>query len=528
MGAAIVGGHGSLLVPSRTPKGKGVQGEPRIPDIAPGRRHGIVMSDREDDMIVSGWNRLVGGLLLLVLVAACASGGGERQEEESLAVETASEADKRLLKPSALAEIMRSYADQYVAMVTEVGVALTEGNPDPQQRLMVKRLRLMSANAMYDIVTNKDPFTQLLDVVVLVSLQSAIWIDDNRAEEIFGDRGEILISRLRRARELVWDAAARALTPEQLQTLDFLIWEFRKSRPDATFVEMVRFGEFADSRSKSAIDQVRTGGGLMAPVKQVSKTAEKFEALADRAFFLAKRTPMLATWYADLAVANLVAEPELAAMLERTERITTVLERYQETIEILPDRITEERKAILEAVESTSGTLRDVIDKAEDVVQETNTLTANLQGMIDKSDALLEEAGRTSEAMKGTLEVAERIMVMLRIGEEKEETEPEVPARAFDILEYTEAVRELSKTIKETTDMLLQTESLIAAPAWTERLEEIQSTATGGVDAVGARGQAILNMMFWRSLLLLLIFFALLAGYRLYAVKMVQRVKVEK
>jgi hypothetical protein len=169
-----------------------------------------------------------------------------------------------------------------------------------------------------------------------------------------------------------------------------------------------------------------------------------------------------------------------------------------------------------------------VVDKAEDVVQETNKLTANLEQMIRSSDALLEEAGKTSEAMKGTLEVAERIMIMLRIGEETDESEPDRPARPFDILEYTEAVRELSSTIKETTEMLLQTESLIQTDAWTQRLEEIRSTATGGVDQVGARGEAILNMLFWRGLWLLLIFFALLAGFRFYAVKMVQRVKVEQ
>ena len=104
----------------------------------------------------------------------------------------------------------------------------------------------------------------------------------------------------------------------------------------------------------------------------------------------------------------------------------------------------------------------------------------------------------------------------------------DTPSRPFDILEYTEAVRELSLTIQETTQMLLQTENLIQTEAWTERLEEIRNTATGGVEDVSARGESILNMLFWRGLWLLLIFFALMAGYRLYAVKLVQRVRVEQ
>ena len=44
-------------------------------------------------------------------------------------------------------------------------------------------MKLVQVSSILDIVTNADPFTQLLDLTLVVTLQSQKWIDEDLAEE---------------------------------------------------------------------------------------------------------------------------------------------------------------------------------------------------------------------------------------------------------------------------------------------------------------------------------------------------------
>ena len=48
-------------------------------------------------------------------------------------------------------------------------------------------MKLVQVRSVLDIVTNADPFTQLLDLTLVVTLQSQKWIDEDLAEECFGN-----------------------------------------------------------------------------------------------------------------------------------------------------------------------------------------------------------------------------------------------------------------------------------------------------------------------------------------------------
>jgi hypothetical protein len=63
------------------------------------------------------------------------------------------------------------------------------------------QVRLTQVSAIYDIVTNADPFTRLLDLMLVVTLQSQKWIEEDQAERWFGDRAQPSSPlRVRRAR----------------------------------------------------------------------------------------------------------------------------------------------------------------------------------------------------------------------------------------------------------------------------------------------------------------------------------------
>ena len=90
--------------------------------------------------------------------------------------------------------------------------ALEKDNPSLEQRRMAHLVKLVGVTSACDVVTNPDPYASLLDLVLMVTLQSQVWIDDAMADDVFRERADELVRRLRRARVEVWELAARVLT----------------------------------------------------------------------------------------------------------------------------------------------------------------------------------------------------------------------------------------------------------------------------------------------------------------------------
>lgn len=80
-----------------------------------------------------------------------------------------------------------------------------------------------NATNVYDIASNADAFTRVLDLVVVTTLVSQEWDVDGRAVAVFGERGQALADALSQARAETWMLAARVLSVEQLDILDSLL-----------------------------------------------------------------------------------------------------------------------------------------------------------------------------------------------------------------------------------------------------------------------------------------------------------------
>src|SRR3954464_2108668 len=143
-----------------------------------------------------------------------------------------------------LDELTRAFADRYVGLLSSTCDALKKANPDPVQRREAQELMLDSATNVYDIASNADAFTRMLDLVVVTTLISQVWVDDDRAGDIFGPRGEVLVRALHHGRVEAWALAARVLRPDQLDVLDYAVWDWRRQNPDMVRASFVRFSNF--------------------------------------------------------------------------------------------------------------------------------------------------------------------------------------------------------------------------------------------------------------------------------------------
>jgi hypothetical protein len=190
-----------------------------------------------------------------------------------------------------LEQLTYGFADRYLTYIISATDTIERDNPSSEQRRRAHQVRLVQVSAVYDIVTNADPFTRLLDLLLVVTLQSQKWIEEDQAERWFGDRAQPLITASRKAREDIWQIAARTMTPDQLEVLDYLIWDWRQRNRNVELVSYVRFDDFAAARGKSIIANVKSGAGLLAPVGEATKAVDEMRMLAERAFFYAKRLP---------------------------------------------------------------------------------------------------------------------------------------------------------------------------------------------------------------------------------------------
>jgi hypothetical protein len=203
------------------------------------------------------------------------------------------------IRSAELDELTRAFADRYVGLLYSACDALKKDNPNPVQRREAQVLMVDCATNIYDIASNADAFTRMLDLVVVTTLVSQVWIDDDRVSEVFAGREELLIRVLHHGRVEAWALAAQVLRPDQIDLMDYLLWDWRRHNPDMVRASFVRFSNFAIGRGKSANAEVLAAGGFYANVGRQGQAVDEARLLTERMFYMFKREPTLLRWQVD-------------------------------------------------------------------------------------------------------------------------------------------------------------------------------------------------------------------------------------
>ena len=442
-------------------------------------------------------------LILLVCTAAltgpgCAALGIGRKDASG----TLGAATGRPITTAELDELTRAFADRYVGLLSSTCDALKKDNPDPVQRREAQDILLNCATNVYDIASNPDAFTRMLDLVVVTTLESQVWIDDDRTEQVFGERGEVLVRALHHGRVEAWALAGQVLRPDQLDLLDYTIWDWRRHNPDMVRAPFVRFSNFAVGRGKSAVAEALAAGGFFEPVGEASKAVDEARLLTERMFYLAKREPTLLRWEAEAVQDQALANPQIGNALADVHRLTAVAEQ-------LPKNIAAERKAVvaivddhMKAVEQTAATVRDTVAEAKEVV------------------ATLGETGQTLNTM---LKTADELLARY---DSRQRWATTRPSRPFDVREYTQGVKELTAALGQMNDLMKSSDDLLGSSDWARRIEQVNESADGRMRIASERSEALINIVFRRVYLALGAFFGMLILYRLFTLLLIRRLRM--
>lgn len=440
------------------------------------------------------------GLALSACIVAAPSGSSTGGASRSAETPTAAPKPGQITMAE-LDGLTKAYADRYMTLIVAACDEISRANPSLEERRMANLFKTASVTAIYDVATNPDPFTQLIDMLLVVTLQSMVWIDEDNAARIFPGRDEVLVLAIRRAREDIWELARRAMTPKQLDDLDRLMVEWRRQNQDIQFVSFVRFGDFADRRGKSIISEVRSGGGLLAPAKQA---IDETRLLAERIFYISKRAPFIISWQAQTIADDLLIKPEVTGALAQLDQVADAADRAAAAAESIPGLITSEREAIFAELDARGGELAEAMTGYRAAVADTRLLVTDLNTTITSATDALTGADQVARSLDQTIQSLDELM-----GERDENAAP------FDIEPYTATVRELTTSIRELNALIASTDALLGSSNLDDRLQQFNTIAETNLAGARTHGASLIDLAFLRAVMLAVVVFFLAVGYRL-------------
>ncbi len=297
--------------------------------------------------------RLTGALVVVLLIpmlfGGCSSGfsnflGGKQEHKASML------RDKRMTEKQ-LDDLSNAYADRFYTLMFSASERVMRDNMDLQQCRIMNGLRLLSVSSMYDIATSRDTVTQLVNQLVVVTLDNYFWVDSGRAQLIWGDRAKSLVENLRKAREDIWGIAAKAFTDEQLEEIDLSISTWWLKAGGTEFASYVRFDDIAGNRGRALIDQVRGGAGLLAPLDRATEQIQSANQALERSFFWAKRVPLFANWQIEALWYDILAMPDSRRVLENIDNLSQAPALMSKRMNLVTDTVAQARDSAKDLVD---------------------------------------------------------------------------------------------------------------------------------------------------------------------------------
>ena len=439
---------------------------------------------------------------LSILCSACVSGRGAPRRTRAVDSTSFSRSDVlEKLSAEELDELTNAFADRYRTLLEDAASAIIDRNPDPRQRAVAQHLLVESATSMYDVATNGDPFSQLLDMLIVVTLTSQVWIDDDRSTREFGDRAEPLVQALRNAREEVWAIAGRVFTPDQLSALDFMIASWRRENRGVENVAFVRFDDFAATRGAAIVSDVAGGGGLFDGLDRAVAQFKSYEKLAERVFYLSKRAPTLLTWQSQSVIDGLLAREEIRRVLANLDEAAKAAASAAATSERVatevPALVTSEREAIFAEIDRRKDDVDSALAEVRSIATEATKATADVRASVERVEPILADAQATLEAAQLTFEAAQPTLAAIerlaasserilgKVGEIKGPPVPPDPnAPPAPPLDVHRALEQATVALEQANALLERGESLGSSPAIKGLIDEVTHATEQRIDSV--------------------------------------------
>ena len=362
---------------------------------------------------------------------------------------------------------LQRFADDYANRTTAVldDYARTIGTPEARTRAL--RWKIAAGTAALGIASGPDPQANLLDFLALTTITrltlEEVWV---RTPE--GPAFQPWLDSSKELEAEAWALAGASLSPDHQQEVRDAIQNWWHSNPNAREGFFTRPQEVSSLIRQTESKSPRPGSifgavgldptaGLDPAVREVTRS----RLFAERAMFMAERMPFLLRWQVELLADDLLNQRKVVQTVDTAERIGRATESMSKTAAELPDRITAERKAILAALETQEGKLRE--------------LSANVTRTLNAGDDM-------STSLNATLKTFDALMKRFGVGEPPLPAPPPDPAaRPFDVLDYAKAAEQVTAMTKELNEVIKELNTSLDSPALDARIVAVNRVSDHAV-----------------------------------------------
>jgi hypothetical protein len=380
---------------------------------------------------------------------------------------------------------MMRFADEYTARINAQIAVFQQATDDPAARLESQSWLVSQATSAFTIAAGPNPELNAIDMLVFSTLSRMV-IEDRWVGEIYGQRAQGLLAEHRALETRIWNYSRVLLTEAQTDELRSSIEAWHRANPLGRAVPFIHLEDFAFATSAT-----RPGGNSSSsifsflgidPLSNLDPAVRELaqsRQLAERAVYYGQRAPMLVSMEAQRLAFEMAVAPESVRLLDSVARIGGAAQTTGELAARLPALVSEERAAMIEQ-------LAGLLDERQGELQ---ALAVELQAVATELRSALEAGGATSDSVRETIVALDALMARF----ENRPARPDgVPARPFDVTEYTEALRQASDTAQ-------QLHALIGlADSQTPAITQLS-------DHAADRMSAVVDHVFWRLVQLALV-----------------------
>jgi hypothetical protein len=413
-------------------------------------------------------------LFIVILISACAANGQQPEQVVIAPLGGDGAVSRSGMTREELEDHVRRFADRYVTRISLATNAIRDETVSDEQKRLMHDWKTVSYTAIVNVAIGPNAVTNLLDMMTLTRL-SRLVVESYWIPEVLGDEfgAEFLVTFIALEND-IWTVADEVLTPQHKDELRYLVDQWHAENPEQIYPWYVRLSNFSGQRAAS-LAAVQQSGGLLKEVARAREAAEEIQAFGERVLFYLQRAPALTSNEFESTVGSVLAGPEISRLMDDMDRFVATLERLVDIVAGLPenrlaavdqfmDRFGEERRAMLQDLSASGSGVSDLLAELQPV-----------------------------------LESIERTIAMAKT------RDPE--AAPFDIGEYRALVTESAATAAEVRLLVQSIGDLLAsspdASPLLGNLIEAERTIT--------------DRVFWQLVALILIFFAVLLGYRYVA-----------
>jgi hypothetical protein len=363
--------------------------------------------------------------------------------------------------PEALQTEVLRFADSFSG---ETSVAMDQYASQvntPEGRIEALQWKVRLNSSALNIATGPNPAANLVDLVTLATLTRAA-VEERAPQALPPGALDPWLNTSRVQETNAWNLAAVFLAANLRHQLRAAIEQWRAENPTGSGLLFERPQVMASAIREAGQKQNQPGSvfslvgldpvsGLDPAVREVTRT----RLFAERALYAAERMPFLLRWQAELLSDQVLSQNQVSGALQSIDRLSRAAESISQTAALLPDRISTERKAILDALEAQEGKLQ--------------ALTAGVDQTLTAGDKM-------STSLNTTLITFTALMKLFGVGVPST-APPDTNSPPFNILDYARTAEQVANMSQQLNELVKSASGTVETPALDKRIAELNALA---------------------------------------------------